>query len=167
MLKPVLVLNANFEPINVTNTYRALNLILSDKATLILNGRGTIRTVSKTYPIPSIIRLRVMISRPRPHVHLTNKEVFRRDEYTCQYCGKSSSVLTIDHVVPKHMGGKHNWVNVVAACPRCNHLKGGKTLQEAHMTLRKPPHDPPTSAIYLYYRHLPENQDWLQYIENW
>lgn len=167
MIKPVLVLNANFEPINVTNTYRAINLILCDKATLVLNGRGTIRTVSKSYPIPSVIRLRLMISRPRPHVHLTNKEVFRRDEYTCQYCGNTSGVLTIDHIVPKHLGGNHKWSNVVAACPRCNHLKGGKTLLEARMTLRKMPQNPPTSAIYLYSKHIPENQEWLQYIVNW
>lgn len=167
MIKDVLVLNTNFEPINVTNTFRAINLILCDKATLVLNGRGTIRTVSRSYPIPSIIRLRMMITRPRPHVHLTNKEVFRRDEYTCQYCGRTSSVLTIDHVLPKHLGGKHIWSNVVAACPRCNHLKGGKTLQEAHMSLRKVPKAPPSSALYIYGRHISENQDWLQYIENW
>ena len=165
--KPVLVLNANFEPINVTNTFRALNLMLCDKATMILNGRGVIRSVSAVFPIPSVIRLKMMIKRPRPQVHLTSREVFRRDDYTCQYCGKHTHHLTIDHVVPKHMGGKHVWNNVVTACPRCNHHKGGRTPQEAHMFLQDKPQTPPSSAIYLYGRHLIENQDWTQFIENW
>ena len=52
MYEPVLVLNANFEPLNVCTTRRAMGLILNDKADLVLNGRGLIRTVSRTYPRP-------------------------------------------------------------------------------------------------------------------
>ncbi len=167
MIEPVLVLNANFEPINVTNTYRAINLMLCNKATLILNGRGIIKSVSTNIPKPSIIRLKVMVNRPHQVVHLNKKEIFRRDNYTCQYCGKPSLELTIDHVIPKHLGGTHSWENVVAACPRCNHLKGGKTLEEAHMHLLKIPKTPPGSAVYRFGKHLQVYQDWEPYLENW
>lgn len=167
MKEPVLVLNANFEPINVTNIYRAINLMLCDKATLVLNGRGTIKSVSAIFPKPSIIRLKMMINRPRQPVHLTKKEVFRRDNYTCQYCGRPSLQLTIDHIIPKHLGGSHTWENVVAACPRCNHLKGGKTLLDAHMQLLNIPKAPPKSAKYLFGKHLSENMEWQPFLENW
>ena len=99
MEAPVLVLNANFEPINVCNTRRALGLIFLGKADLVMNGRGTIQTVKQTIPIPSVIRLEQMIHRPRLQVKLTRREVFRRDRYTCQYCGRHSKDLTVDHVM--------------------------------------------------------------------
>jgi len=83
MNDPVLVLNANFQPVNITSTYRAINLVLAEKATLILNGRGVINSVSQTFPLPSVIRLNRMIKRPRPIVKLTRKEIFRRDNWPC------------------------------------------------------------------------------------
>ena len=144
---PVLVLNANFEPINVCNTRRALSLILNGKAQLILNGRGEIRTVSRRFPIPSIIRLERMIRRPRPRIKLAKREILRRDNYTCQYCGQHASVLTIDHVVPRHLGGEHVWGNLVTACSSCNHRKGGRTLEQAHMQLMRIPVEPPSPAV--------------------
>ena len=83
---PVLVLNANFEPLNVCNTRRAIVLVLTGKANLILDGRGEIHSVSHVYPCPSIIRLERMIKRPRPQVKLTKREILQRDNYICQYC---------------------------------------------------------------------------------
>lgn len=164
---PVLVLNANFEPLNVCNTRRAVNLILSGKATMVANGRGYIRTIQTVIPRPSVIRLQQMIHRPRPRVKLTRREVFRRDNYTCQYCGRHTTDLTIDHVVPRHLGGKHVWTNVVTACSACNHAKGGRTLAEARMTLLKEPKEPPASALYLFGPHLAENAEWEMYIAGW
>lgn len=164
---PVLVLNANFEPLNVCNMRRAMGLILNGKAELIANGRGVIHTPTITYPRPSIIRLDRMIKRPRPQVRLSKREVFRRDEYTCQYCGKQVHSLTIDHIVPRHRGGRHTWHNVVAACPTCNRRKGGKTLTEAHMRLLRPPQQPRPTAVYLYGRYLTDNTDWHEYLEGW
>jgi 5-methylcytosine-specific restriction endonuclease McrA len=99
MYAPVLVLNASFEPLNVCTTRRAINLILSGKADLVMNGRGWIKTVSQSYPRPSIIRLEKMIKRPRPRIRLTKREILRRDEFTCQYCGYHTPYLTIDHIV--------------------------------------------------------------------
>ncbi len=167
MIENVLVLNANFEPINVCNIRRALGLILSDKAALILNGRGTIQTVNQAYPIPSIIRLQIMIHRPRPRVKLNRREIFRRDNFTCQYCGKRTLDLTIDHVIPRHLGGMHTWDNVVAACSTCNHRKGGRSLTESGMQLLHRPSTPPASAMYIFGRHLHENAEWEPYLHGW
>ena len=163
MYEPVLVLNANFEPINVCNMRRAIGLILSDKANLVLNGRGEIRTVSRVYPRPSIIRLDRMIKRPRPGIRLSKREVLRRDNYTCQYCGANFPNLTVDHVLPRHMGGQHKWENLVAACPVCNHRKGSHTPEQVHMILLRTPEEPPASAMYLFSRYLGNNQDWLPF----
>lgn len=167
MNEPVLLLNANFEPLNVCTTRRAIGLVLKGKAELLLNGRGYIRTVRKQYPRPSVIRLGYMIKRPRPRVRLSKREIFRRDDHSCQYCGSRSGRLTVDHIMPRHRGGEHNWLNLVTACPSCNLKKGGRTLDEAHMALRRKPREPRASALYLYGAHLPANQEWRQFLEGW
>lgn len=167
MHAPVLVLNANFEPIHVCSTRRALGLILDGKAAMILNGRGNIHTISQTVPRPSVIRLEAQIHRPRPHVKLSRHEIFRRDNYTCQYCGRHNVSLTVDHVVPRHMGGKHIWTNLVTACSSCNHRKGGHRLEEAHMRLTTAPWEPPASVAYIFSRHLLENGEWEPFIHGW
>jgi 5-methylcytosine-specific restriction endonuclease McrA len=167
MNAPVLVLNANFEPINICNTRRAIGLILIGKADLVMNGRGHFQTVTQEIPIPSVIRLEQMVHRPRLHVKLTRREVFRRDKYTCQYCGRRSVDLTLDHVWPKHLGGAHVWTNIVAACPSCNHRKGGRQLSDAQMTLLHTPKEPPTNALYVFGRHLDECSEWEQFINGW
>jgi 5-methylcytosine-specific restriction endonuclease McrA len=164
---PVLVLNANFEPLNVCSTRRAVGLLVAGRAEMLVNGRGYVRTVRLTYPRPSIIRLGHMVKRPRPRVRLTKREIFRRDGFTCQYCGARAHRLTIDHVVPRHRGGDHSWSNLVTACAGCNLRKGGRTLPEAHMALLRPVLEPHASASYLFAGHLPENQAWLPFLEGW
>jgi 5-methylcytosine-specific restriction endonuclease McrA len=163
----VLVLNANYEPINVCDTHRAINLILSEKASLVLNGRGEIRSVKYAFPRPSVIRLETMVPHLRPKIKLTRREIFRRDNHTCQYCGRFTLDLTIDHVTPRHLGGAHDWTNLVAACPYCNHRKGGRTLAEVSMRLLRPPKEPPTSALYTFGRHLVQNSEWELFIAGW
>jgi 5-methylcytosine-specific restriction endonuclease McrA len=167
MNEPVLVLNANFEPLNVCNTRRALGLLLAGKAELVINGRGVVHTTTTVYPRPSVIRLEMMIRRPRLRVKLSKREIFRRDGYTCQYCGTIGSHLTIDHIIPRHRGGSHSWENLVTACPACNRRKGGRLAGEAHMHLRHRPHEPQPTALYLFGRHLAANQDWQRFIEGW
>jgi 5-methylcytosine-specific restriction endonuclease McrA len=164
---PVLVLNANFEPIHVCDLRRAVNLMLNGKASLVLNGRGEIKSVSRSYPRPSIIRLEKMVRRPRPGVRLTKREILRRDEFTCQYCGKHTPNLTVDHVIPRHMGGLHTWNNLVAACPPCNHHKGGRTIDQAQMHLLRLPGEPPANARYFFAHHLRENLEWLPFVDGW
>lgn len=167
MNAPVLVLNANYEPLNVCSTRRALCLLVAGKAEMLLNGRGTVHTVRLALPRPSIIRLGYMIRRPRPRVRLTKREIFRRDDHACQYCGSRSGRLTIDHVLPRHRGGEHSWFNLVTACAECNLRKGGRTLKEASMRLRRPPSEPTATPTYLFARHLPSNEDWIEYLAGW
>lgn len=167
MQGPVLVLNANFEPINVCNTRRAIGLILMNKASLVMNGRGEIQTISKSFPSPSIIRLDRMVHRPRQTVRLTKREVFRRDNFTCQYCGQRPLRLTVDHIIPRHRGGQHSWDNLVTACPSCNLRKGGRTLEIVGMRLLRLPSEPPASAYYIFGRYLENNQEWTPFIQGW
>jgi 5-methylcytosine-specific restriction endonuclease McrA len=167
MNEPVLVLNGNYEPINVCTTKRAMGLILADKALVLENGRGLIHTVSRTYERPSVIRLIYMVRRPRPQVRLCKREILRRDEHRCQYCGRESSHLTIDHVVPRHRGGEHSWENLVAACPQCNRRKGGRLPSEARMRLLRHPFEPRSTAEYLFGRYTAGNGAWSKYLAGW
>lgn len=167
MSDQVLVLNANFEPINICDFRRAFGLIITDKASLVSNGRGYFYTINHKYPLPSVIRLHRMIHRPRAQVHLTRKEIFRRDHFTCQYCGYHSNTLTIDHVTPKHLGGEFTWENLVTACPVCNHKKGGRTLIEANMKLLRTPKPPPSNAMYIFTRNNQIDEEWLPFLKGW
>lgn len=165
--EPVLILNVNYEPLHVCNTKRALALVLQGKADILLNGRGTIRSASAEFDIPSVIKLGYMVKRPRLQISLTKREILRRDDFTCQYCGRKSHVLTIDHVIPRRLGGEHKWINVVAACPPCNRRKGGKTPETANMVLRRQPFQPSPSAFYRFGHHLNTHQEWEEFIRGW
>ena len=146
---PVLVLNQNYEPLNVCQVRRAVVLLYQRKAEMLENGTGFIHSASDIFSVPSVIRLAYMIKRPRPERKLTRFEIFNRDQYTCQYCGRETRQLTLDHVTPRHRGGQHTWENVVSACVPCNRRKAGKTPSEAGMRL---PHHPtrPHSNIFFY-----------------
>jgi len=167
MAENVLVLNANFEPIHVCDLRRAVGLIITDRASLVVNGRGYIQTIQVVFPRPSIIRLQHMVHRPRPRVKLNRREIYRRDNYSCQYCGNRSTDLTIDHIIPRHLGGPHVWSNVVTACAQCNHRKGGRNLTEVKMNPLRPPAEPPASALYIYGRHLNEYTEWEPFLSGW
>ena len=164
---PVLVLNVNFEPLNVCSTARAMSLLVVGKAETLQNGRGVICTPSRTYERPSVIRLRYMVHRPHPHVRLCKREIFRRDGFRCQYCGRPSAHLTLDHVVSRYHGGAYAWDNLVSACPQCNRKKGHRAPQEVGMVLRSRPVEPPATASYLYGQYLKGNQEWTPYLEGW
>ncbi len=122
---PVLVLNQNFEPLNVCNARRALVLVLGGKAEVLELNHQIVHTPSMSIHCPSVIRLAHLIRRPQPRARLSRKEVFIRDNYTCQYCGMRTRDLTLDHVKPRSKGGPHTWENLVSACKSCNHRKGG------------------------------------------
>ncbi|MFO8101677.1 MAG: HNH endonuclease [Dehalococcoidia bacterium] len=106
-----------------------------------------------------------MVKRPRPHVKLTRHRVFSRDNYTCQYCGKQSNDLTLDHVVPRYRGGEHSWHNVVSACKNCNQRKAGRTPAEAGMKLMRKPCEPSGGTSHLIYpfNTPPEWQSYLSF----
>jgi 5-methylcytosine-specific restriction endonuclease McrA len=108
-----------------------------------------------------------MIKRPHPIVKLNKQEVFRRDNYKCQYCGQHPHHPTVDHIIPRHMSGSHTWENLVTACPNCNHRKGGRTVEQAGMRLLKSPVHPPASAHYIFSRYLQNNEEWVEFVIGW
>ena len=165
--EPVLVLNQNYEPLNVCSVRRALVIIDRGKAEILENGRGDIHSATLSFPIPSVIRLVYLIRRPRPQGRLTRRDVFLRDHYTCQYCGRRSKDLTLDHVLPRHRGGGHTWINVVAACKACNHRKAGRTPQEASMRIIHEPYKPATSFHRTFYHFLEEQIEWRKFVPDW
>ena len=148
---PVLLLNQNYEPLNVCNVRRAMVLLDRGKAELLTNGRGEIHTTTQTIPVPSVIRLAHLVRRPILQRRLSRREVFVRDGYMCQYCGKETRDLTLDHVVPRHRGGAHVWENVVAACIPCNHRKAGHILAKANMSLLREPRVPRPDPYALFH----------------
>jgi 5-methylcytosine-specific restriction endonuclease McrA len=162
----VLVLNQNYEPLNVCNPKRALVLIIGGKAEVLEEASRHVQTTRASFPLPSVIRLRHLVRKPRPVVKLTRREVFLRDGYICQYCGVQTRDMTIDHVVPKSRGGVHTWENLVSACRRCNHDKGGKTLAEARMVLLRPPVQPRAGRYYSIQRRLQQapRLDWGKFL---
>jgi 5-methylcytosine-specific restriction endonuclease McrA len=163
----VLVLNENYEPLNVCNERRAIVLVNGGKAEVLEHGRGYLRSPSQQIQLPSVIRLVYLIKRPRPQARLTRREVFLRDNYTCQYCGVHTKDLTIDHVTPRVKGGKHVWDNLVSACRACNHRKGAKTVEEAHMALRRPSFQPKASPYYVIAQYLPAYNEWQKFVPGW
>ncbi|MDD5191285.1 MAG: HNH endonuclease, partial [Dehalococcoidales bacterium] len=144
-----LVLNQNYEPLNICQAKRALTLIFQSKAEMLEDGIGVIHTANQTYPIPSVIRLPYIVKRPfRVQRKLTRLEIFNRDGHTCQYCGKKTHSLTLDHVIPRSRKGPHTWENVVSACVACNRIKAGRTPQEAGMKLMRKPAPPGDNPLY-------------------
>jgi len=155
---PVLVLNLNYEPVNVTNARRALTLVMASKAEVLEIGRGRLNSPSTSIECPSVIRLQYMVRRPKRRIPLTRREVFLRDDYTCQYCGLRTRDLTLDHVIPRAKGGKHTWDNLVSACAPCNHKKGHRTIEQAHMHLRSRPREPRHNVYSILRRSTPNGE---------
>lgn len=161
---PVLVLNQNYEPLNICKVRRAVVLLHRGKAELLENGSGVLRAPRITLPLPSVIRLISLIKRPRPQRRLTRAEVFNRDGHTCQYCGRQTRELTLDHVIPRYRDGEHVWENVVSACIPCNHRKAGRTPAEAGMRLIRHPVSPKVSGFYIPYHYLRAHRQWLKFV---
>ncbi len=148
---PVLILNQNFEPLNVCRVRRVIALILNDKVEVIEDNSGVIRSPSISMVSPTVVRLGHMVKRPRLQARLTRRRVFIRDQYICQYCGVQTHEGTLDHVLPRYMGGEHRWDNVVTACKACNQHKAGRIPREAGMKLLRKPSRPPSGGHYLVY----------------
>ncbi|MEZ4605955.1 MAG: HNH endonuclease [Deinococcales bacterium] len=139
----VLILNASYEPLHVCSVKRAVNLLMHDIAERIEDSDRVLRSPSQIFPVPSVIRLKRFIKRPFRHrVAFNRKNVFRRDDHTCQYCGSHGNDLTLDHVIPRSRNGATSWENIVACCHRCNAKKRDQTPEEAGMKLRRKPFAP-------------------------
>jgi len=138
----VLVLNQSFQPLSITNAKKAIILIFLGKAEIVEKNGEFIHSVNDRFPLPSIVRLKRYIHVPQKRVMLTRKNIIKRDNHQCQYCGKKSVGLTIDHVIPRVRGGKDTWENLVCACVKCNNKKGNRTPEDVGLKLLKKPKKP-------------------------
>ncbi len=139
--KPVLVLNASYEPINVCAARRALVLVLKGVASAEEHSTVSVHSARRSLCLPSVIRLLEYRRIPHQTRALSRKNILMRDRYTCQYCQKTlpSSDMTLDHVIPRSRSGETTWENLVACCHSCNNKKGCRTPDEAGMRLTRPP----------------------------
>ena len=140
-LPGVLVLNGNFEPLNICSIQRGMALLFLGKAEVLRFSDAQVRSAEDSFSIPSVLRLHEVVRRPMPELKISRKSVLARDGYTCVYCG-SRETLTIDHVFPRHRGGENTWENVVCSCLKCNNKKGNRTPQECGLRLPHPPRKP-------------------------
>lgn len=139
-----LLLNASYEPVKVIPWQRAVVLMVLGKAELVEAYEDVVRSVNSEIEMPSVVRLS-RYSRGRTRgVKFSRSNVYRRDHFTCQYCGETPGLarLTFDHVLPRARGGRTDWLNIVTACIECNARKADRTPEEAKMPLRVRPARP-------------------------
>jgi 5-methylcytosine-specific restriction endonuclease McrA len=138
----VLVLNQDYSALTLCTINKAFLLLFLNKAEIVANVENVfLRTVSRAFPKPSVIRLQRYAHVPYKGVTLNRQNVMRRDNFQCQYCGTGKQ-LTIDHLTPRSKGGKSNWKNLVTACSRCNAMKGDQSPEQAGLKLRAQPYKP-------------------------
>ena len=148
-MKQVLVLNASYEPLNVTSVRRAHVLVYKGKAEVIEELDRPLHAASDTFPWPHVIRLVAYVRVPRAvQRKISRRALFARDGWRCVYCGTSGGRLTLDHVVPRSRGGESSWENVVTSCASCNHKKGDRLLEETQMTMSVRPR-PPAPVLFI------------------
>lgn len=190
----VLVLNRNYMPVRVTSVRRAFSLLFRDLAQVISVDDGQyntydfeswreisdlrrqfepddhdwVRTVRFEVAVPRIIRLLGYDRLPRQIVKLNRRNLFARDNNSCQYCGKRfiTSELSIDHVVPRRHGGKTTWDNVVCCCLKCNVKKGGRTPAEANMKLVTKPVQPRRSPLITVRLSSEKYSSWKHFLDH-
>lgn len=157
-----LVLNRSWIAIGTTTVRVALCLMYRAAAHAVEPGQGTIhdfdswsrlsvletepcvRTVRYRLKVPEILLLAHYDAIPRKRISFSRRNVYRRDQYTCQYCGArpNEDALTVDHVIPRSRGGKTNWTNCVVSCARCNRRKSNRTPEESGVRLIRLPQEP-------------------------
>jgi 5-methylcytosine-specific restriction endonuclease McrA len=139
--RPVLVLNASFEPINICAARRALVLVLKGVASAEEESLSAIHSARNAVRLPTVIRLLEYRRIPHQTRALSRKNILMRDRFTCQYCHRTmpSGELTLDHVIPRSRAGETTWENLVACCHPCNNRKGSRTPEEAGMRLARQP----------------------------
>lgn len=165
MKKHVLLLNQDYSPMAICSMEKAFILVFLKKAELLKAASNeVIRTVSKVYNMPAVIRLFNYINLPYKGVVLTRQNVFKRDGFTCQYCGSLKN-LTLDHLIPRAKGGKSTWKNLTTACLRCNTLKGNQTPTEAGMSLKTKPFKP---SYLMYLKDFTGNvrEEWKPFLDH-
>jgi 5-methylcytosine-specific restriction endonuclease McrA len=166
--RPTLVLNRNWQPVNVATVERALTMLWNESARVVdphdyqmytwadwsqltpIEGEPFIQAIRMRLRVPEVITLTDYDRLPAAAVSFSRRNIFKRDHYTCQYCGvqPGSEELTIDHVVPRAQGGTSTWTNCVLACVACNKRKADRTPDQAGLRLRKQPVRPNWKPLY-------------------
>jgi len=163
----VLVLDVDFQPLRIEHWREVICDFFNGKVEVIHDSEDlTIKTVSRNYPMPSVVRVLRRFRRDKQAIKFSRVNVYARDAFTCQYCGerKMTEELTFDHVHPRAQGGKTCWENIVAACVPCNFAKANRTPGQAGMKLhRKPkkPHALPTVLVEMTGKNVPD--EWKYY----
>ena len=145
-----LVLNKAWQADRVVSWQDAMCLIVSGRAEVVeYYADKIIRTVTRVYNMPSVVRMFSGRIVPCSRVRLNRHNVWYRDGGRCQYCNQavSKATMTYDHVLPRSRGGKTSWDNIVLSCSPCNRKKGDRTPEEANMTLRCKPNSPRKEQI--------------------
>ena len=159
-----LVVNADYTPLSIISWKRAFVWSLKYQE----NHKYSIEIIdfykddyicganSKKYPIPAVVKTRKYFRIHNQRVNFSRKNVFIRDDYTCQYCNAKKDIreLTYDHVIPKSVwsssnGSPTNWTNIVTSCVTCNRKKSNRTPKQANMQLKQLPVIPDKSLKYL------------------
>ncbi len=180
--RPTLVLNRNWQPVNVATVARALVLLWNESARVIdpasyqvytwadwarlrpEEGEAFIHAVRTRLRVPEVIVLAQYNRHPQGAVSFSRNNIFKRDHWTCQYCAKQpgGEELTIDHVLPRSQGGVSSWENCVLACIDCNKGKADRTPQQAGMKLRRAPVRPAWKPLYA--RSSVRMESWSKFI---
>lgn len=159
--EPALVLNRNWQPVTFLPIKVCIATVMRDMASIMcptsyylmnldewmereVETDRVIKTAGRPIPAPEVIVLKRYGERPPRKISFCRPNLYRRDDYSCQYCGAElpGRKLTIDHVLPRSKGGPTTWENCVAACKRCNEIKADKTPREARMRPKKTPQKP-------------------------
>jgi 5-methylcytosine-specific restriction endonuclease McrA len=167
-MEQTLVLNATFEPLKVVDWQRAMTLVCLGRVEVLASHDREVRAVTFSFRLPSVVRLLrfVRVRMARDVVPFTRANIYRRDNYECQYCGGAfpNEGLTFDHVVPAAQGGRRDWTNIVSACLDCNRRKAARTPEEAGLALRRSPRKPKASPVFrvsIGYRVPAEWHNWM------
>ncbi len=166
-MEQVLLLNITYEPLKVINWKKAITLLFLNKVEVVEEYGTEVHSISFTIKLPAVVRLLRMVKRPKTHVKFSRQNIYARDKYRCQYCGKrsASEELTYDHVIPKSRGGTTRWENIVTCCIDCNRKKGGRTPEEARMKLTRKPSRPqwlPAVRVTIGFKEIPRS--WRDYL---
>lgn len=160
---PVLVLNADhrplsYFPLSLWSWQDAVKAVFMDRVNVVETYDVTVRSARRSMALPSVVSLKTFVQARRAPA-FTRFNVFLRDHFACQYCGRSLPVhdLTFDHVIPRAMGGRTNWTNVVAACGPCNLVKGCRLPRQAGMRLLRWPVEPSSFELHEAGRAFPPN----------
>jgi 5-methylcytosine-specific restriction endonuclease McrA len=165
---PTLVLNRNWQPIRIATVARALVMVFNGTARVVdpetfqtftwgdwsrihpRDGDRFVQAVTMRLKAPEVVVLNDYDRVPANVVTFSRRNLFKRDHYVCQYCGRQAppDELTIDHIVPRSQGGESTWENCVVACLDCNKRKGNRTPDQAGMRLRRKPMRPKWQPLY-------------------